>query len=286
MKQRLVFALLIVLLAVTACAPQATPTVAPTAAAPTATVPAPTATEVPVTLNVFAASSLKAAFTDIGNAFQASRPSVTVTFNFAGSQQLAQQINSGAPVDVFASANQAQMKVVTDGGRADAAAAKVFAKNRLVVIFPSDSATPLTDLHDLEKSGLKLVLGAKDVPVGQYALNFLDSAATDSSFGADYKTAVLANVVSYEENVADVLTKVALGEADAGIVYLTDISGDNASKVSKLDIPDNLNVIATYPIVALNDSTNASVAADFVAYVLSADGQAIMAKYGFVMVSQ
>jgi len=242
----------------------------------------PTATSAPpVTLNVFAAASLQAAFTKIGTQFHAAHPNVTATFNFAGSDALATQINQGAPADVFASANGAQMDVVVKAGGVDGTAAKTFAHNRLVVVLPSNNPGQITTLQDLAKSGKKVVLAAKTVPVGGYALTFLTKASADPSFGASYKANVLKNVVSYEADVKSVLTKVSLGEADAGIVYTTD-AATAASTTSTLAIPDALNVIATYPIGVVKASQNATVAQQFVDYVAGPDGQAVLASYGFV----
>jgi len=124
------------------------------------------------------------------------------------------------------------------------------------------------------------------VPVGGYALDFLTKASASPDFTAIYSPTVLANLVSYETDVKQVLAKVSLGEADAGIVYTTDVTPDAAGKVGRLDIPDTLNTIATYPIAAVKGSPNAAVAQAFVDYVLSADGQAVLAKWGFITVSK
>ena len=234
------------------------------------------------TLTVFAAASLTGAFTEIGRQFEAAHPGVKVTFNFAGSQQLAQQLGQGAPGDVFASANKKQMDVAVTAGRVASGSAQAFAKNRLLVIFPKDNPANLATLQDLAKPGLKLVLAAKEVPVGQYALDFLDKAVLDAAFGSIFKDDVLKNVVSYEQDVKAVLTKVVLGEADAGIVYTTDVVGDSAGKVGRLDIPDALNTIASYPIARVSDSANADQAQAFVDTVLSPAGQAVLAQYGFL----
>ena len=239
---------------------------------------------VPVDLIVFAASSLTGPFGEIGELFEADHPGVKVVFNFAGSQQLAQQINEGAPADVFASANKKQMDVVIEAGGIITGTQQTFAKNRLVVIFPKDNPAGLIELKDLGKSGLKLVLAAQEVPVGQYALDVLDKASTDPAFGATFMDDVLENVVSYEDNVKAVLAKVALGEADAGIVYLSDISGADADKVGQIDIPDALNVIASYPIAPINNGKNPEVAQAFIDLVLAPEGQAILAKYNFILV--
>ena len=290
--------LLIVLLVMTACtspvAPAA-PTTAPTSSpatqppAPTNVPPTLAPTSIPAqaagglkTLTVLAAASLTESFTELGKVFETQNPGVKVSFSFAGSQQLAQQLSQGADADVFASASPKYMDAAVAANRVNKDDAKTFVKNRLVVIFPKDNPAGLKELKDLAKPGLKLDLADKSVPVGQYALDFLDKAIKDPGFDPAYKDSVLKNVVSYEDNVKSVLAKVSLGEADAGIVYVTDITAGAANKVGKLDIPDALNTIATYPIAPISDSKNADLAKAFVALVLSPDGQAIIAKYGFI----
>ncbi|MCB9136701.1 MAG: molybdate ABC transporter substrate-binding protein [Anaerolineales bacterium] len=246
----------------------------------------PADTSAPVTLHVFAAASLTEAFTEIGHTFEAQHAGVTVVFNFAGSSQLAQQISEGALGDIFASANKPQMEVAMQGGRITEGSAQIFATNRLVVIYPAANPAGLATLQDLSHPGLRVILAAKDVPVGGYTLDFLDKTVQDANFTPTFKDEVLANVVSYEQSVRAVLTKVVLGEADAGVVYTSDVTGDTASQVGQIEIPDELNVIASYPIATLNDSTNPDLAAAFVAYVLSPDGQQILAKYGFITVGE
>ena len=233
-------------------------------------------------LNVFAAASLTDAFREIGTNFEQANPGTTITFNFAGSQQLIQQIVQGAPADVFAAANSKQMDAAVEAGSVAGDMQQIFAHNRLVVIFPKDNPAGLRELNDLARPGVKLDLAAKEVPAGQYALAFLDTAAADPAFGTAFKADTLKNVVSYEENVKAVLSKVVLGEADAGIVYVSDIAGDAAAKVGRLDIPDQLNTIADYPIAPINDSQHSAAAEQFVAYVLSPDAQAILAEHGFM----
>jgi molybdate transport system substrate-binding protein len=263
----------IVLLASAACTP----------AAP-ATTQAPVAPANAKTLTVLAAASLTESFTAMGSLFNAQNPGVKVTFSFAGSQQLAQQLDQGVSADVFASASPKYMTSAITSKRVNQADSQTFVKNRLVVIFPKANPADLTTLQDLAKPGLKLDLADKAVPVGQYALDFLDKAIKDPAFGPQYKDNVLKNVVSYEDNVKAVVTKVALDEADAGIVYVTDITAGAAPKIGKLDIPDALNTVAVYPIAPIADSKNLDLAKAFIALVLSPDGQAIMAKYGFIPV--
>lgn len=237
-------------------------------------------------ITVFAAASLTEAFTEIGQNFSIANPGVEVTFNFAGSQQLAQQIGQGAPVDVFASANSTQMNMVIESGRIITGTQRTFVRNRLVVITPVDNPAGLISLQDLAKPGIKTVFATKEVPVGQYSLDFLDKAEADGALGAGYKDAVIANVVSYEENVRAVLAKVTLGEADAGIVYSSDVTQAASEQVQRIDIPDNLNTIASYPIASLNDSTNQTVAQQFVDYVLSSAGQQVLETYGFIAIKE
>lgn len=232
-----------------------------------------------------AAASLTAAFQEIGRQFESQHSGVKVEFNFAGSQQLAQQIAQGAPGDVFASANTTQMEAVIKGGQIDPSAARIFAKNRLVVIFPKNNPAGLTRLQDLAKPGIKIDLAAKQVPVGLYALDFLEKASRDAAFGASFKEDVIKNVVSYEDNVKAVLTKVSLGEADAGIVYTTDAAAAPGGSIGQMEIPDAFNVIASYPIAVLKENKNPALAGAFVNLVLSPGGQEILKKYGFLPAS-
>jgi molybdate transport system substrate-binding protein len=240
----------------------------------------------PITLNVFAAASLTDAFGKIGENFAAAHPGTEVVFNFAGSNQLATQIVEGAPADLFASANGTQMKVAIESGRIISGTQQTFVRNRLVVVTPSDNPAGLTGLADLATPGLKLVFAASEVPVGQYSLDFLDKAEADGSLGAGYKAAVMANVVSYEENVRVVLAKVSLGEADAGIVYTSDVAANATGAVAQIAIPDNLNTVASYPVAPLNDSPNLGLAQQFIDYVLSPAGQQLLTQYGFISINQ
>ena len=294
MKKSILAIMMVIVLVLCACSPAATaapteipqqPTMAEATAVPPTAVPATDvpATEVPsTTLTVFGAASLTVPFKEIGVAFEAQHAGVTVEFNFAGSQQLAEQLAQGANADVFASASKKYMEAAIESTRVVKDSQKTFAKNKLVAIYPNDNPGGMAELKDLAKAGLKLDLAAKEVPVGQYSLDFLDKAISDPAYGATFKDDVLANVVSYEDNVKSVLAKVALGEADAGIVYLSDVSGDDGAKVTVLDIPSELNVIASYPIATISDSKNPEMAAAFMDYVLSEEGQAILVKSNFV----
>jgi molybdate transport system substrate-binding protein len=265
------FAFLVILFAamlLVACGPAAT------------TMPA--ATAAPRTLTVFAAASLTGSFGEIGKAFEAANPGVTVKFNFAGSQVLSTQIIQGAAVDVFASANHIEMdKLVTTD--LVASGYQDFVTNVLEVILPANNPANIQTLTDLAKPGLKLVLEDKSVPAGAYSLTILGNMSKDPTFGSDFSTKVLANVVSYETDVKQVVAKVQLGEADAGIVYITDAI--SAPTLKTIVIPTNYNVVAKYPVAALTNAPQPDLATAFVAYVLSPDGQAIMKKWGFTTVT-
>lgn len=228
-------------------------------------------------LTVFAAASLTDAFTEIGANFEAANPGVTTTFNFAGSQALRTQIEEGAPADVFASANQTEMEALVISEHVAAGTPQVFLSNKLVVVVPADNPAALENLEALARSGVKLVIAAEEVPVGKYTREALE--LMNGQFGSDFKDKVLANVVSNEDNVRQVLAKVQLGEADAGIVYTSDAVSE--PELQTIEIPNDLNVIATYPIAALLDTANSDLATAFVEYVLSSDGQAILEKWGF-----
>lgn len=240
-----------------------------------------TASSKPRTLTVYAAASLTDAFNEIGKAFAAEHAGVVVAFNFGGSQNLRTQIEQGATADVFASANTKEMDTLVSQKIVEAGAPKVFLTNQLVVILPKDNPANILSLEDLSKPGLKLVLAAEEVPAGRYARQMLDNL--NAQFGSDYKDTVLANVVSNEDNIRQAVTKVQLGEADASIVYVSDAVA--APDLQKIEIPSAVNVIAEYPIAPLVQSKHSELAEQFVAYVLSSNGQATLKKWGFTPVA-
>ena len=246
-------------------------------AAPTRSTPA----QQPTGLTVFAAASLKDAFEEVGSALARRNPPVSVRFNFAGSQQLVLQLQQGARADVFASADQRWMQTARDGGLV-AGTPAIFARNRLLVITPAANPGRVDRLQDLTRRGLKLVLAAEAVPAGTYAREALSQLAAAPGFGSDYARRVLRNVVSQEENVKAVVTKVQLGEADVGIVYVSDVTPSVRRVVRMIEIPDQYNVIATYPIAVLQGTSQPEAARAFVDFVLSSQGQAMLARQGFL----
>lgn len=266
-----IFALCVLFTACGSAAPATTTTTSTTPAAQ------------PVTLTVFAAASLTASFQEIAKAYQAAHSNVKITYNFNGSQLLEQQIANGAPADIFASADQANMQKATKANLVGTP--QVFAKNKLTIIVPASNPGQITSVKDLAKKGVKLVVGVPAVPIGNYALQILDKLGKSPDYGPSYESSVKANFVSQEENVTAVVQKVQLGEADAGIVYRTDVTSAVASKVKLIDIPDNFNVIAQYPIAVTKDAKNATEAQAFAQYILSSPGQSVLTKYGFISVT-
>ncbi len=226
---------------------------------------------------VFAASSLTDAFNDVGQAFQMEHPGTNVRLNFGGSQALRTQIEQGAPADVFVSASSKDMDTLVQEGFIEPSEPQTLLTNRLVVILPTNNPAQINGLPDLARTNVKVVLAAADVPAGAYARQSLNEM--NAAFGNRFSADVLANVVSDEDNVKQVVAKVQLNEADAGIVYVSDAVA--APSLKRIEIPDALNVVATYPIAALKDSKNAALAAEFVAFAVSPTGQSILQKWGF-----
>jgi molybdate transport system substrate-binding protein len=231
-------------------------------------------------ITVFAAASLTEPFKEIATAFEAKYPGVEVTFSFGGSPTLRTQLEQGARADVFASADQNQMNLALQNG-AVGSAGQVFVRNSLVVITPKDNPGKINALADLSKAGLKLVLAAPEVPVGAYARQALTAMEKDAAYGSGFSDAVLKNVVSLESNVKQVVAKVELGEADAGIVYGTDVTPSVAPKLATIAIPSRFNVIAEYPIALTKSPRNVAAAQAFIDFVLSSAGQTILKKYNF-----
>ncbi len=239
---------------------------------------APGPLEAPSTLNVYAAASLTEAFQELGQSLEQAHPGLVVRFNFAGSQQLALQIEQGAPADVFASADQRWMDYVIEKSQVTGEPA-VFARNRLVAIVPRTNPARIGRLEDLARRGTKIVLAAEGVPVGKYSRDALAKLAGAEGYPKDYDRRVLANVVSQEENVKSVVAKVQLGEADAGIVYRSDVTPTVARYVRVFEIPDPYNSIASYPIAVLKSAGNPEAAHQFVALVTSPQGQAVLERH-------
>jgi len=225
-------------------------------------------------LTVFAAASLRDSFEKLAEAFERAHPGVHVRFNFAGSQELRTQMENGAPADVFASADLRQFDSARGGGLVGAP--KIFTTNEPVIVVPRTNPAKVTSLADLPRAN-RLVIGARQVPIGAYALQILDKAK--AQYGADFRSRVEARVVSHELNTRQVLNKVALGEADAGIVYRTDAL--RSRDVQVIAIPADLNVLAEYPIASTLRAPCPDLAKAWVELVVSPAGQATLAEFGF-----
>jgi molybdate transport system substrate-binding protein len=236
------------------------------------------------TLRVFAAASLAGAFSELSRDFERSHPGARVQLNLAGSQQLVAQLEQGAPADVFASADTRWMQALADRSLLEAESTP-FARNRLVVIVPRTNPARIATLADLARPGVKLVLGAEAVPVGAYSREMLRNLSRDPVLGPTFGRRTLANLVSEEENVKAVVGKVQLGEADAGVVYRSDVTAANARYVRMLEIPDSANVIASYPIAVLAGARRPEWAREFVSRVLSEDGQRTLARHGLIPIA-
>jgi len=232
-----------------------------TSSAPVASSPALSGT-----VNVFAAASLKEAFTKIGTQFEAAHPGTKVVFNFGPSSGLATQINQGAPADVYASASTKTMSQVVDSGQATSPSD--FASNVMEIAVPVKNPAGITALSDLARSGVKVALCQAAVPCGATAAKVFTNA----------KLTVTA--VTQEVDVKAVLTKVTLGEVDAGVVYVTDVRAAGA-KVKGIEIPADVNASTKYPIATLTKAPNKATAQAFTDYVLSAEGASVLTAAGF-----
>ncbi|MDO0912687.1 molybdate ABC transporter substrate-binding protein [Streptomyces sp. DT2A-34] len=220
------------------------------------------------TVTVFAAASLKESFTTLGKEFEKAHPGTKVTFSFGGSDALAASITGGAPADVFASASPQTMKIVTDAGAASGAPA-TFVRNQLEIATLPGNPDKVASLKDLTNSDLKVVLCDKAVPCGAAVQKALDASK------------LKLTPVSYEEDVKAALNKVVLKEADAAVVYKTDVkaAGD---RVEGVDFPESADAVNDYPITLLKDAPNAGAAQAFIALVRSAEGQKVLNAAGFL----
>jgi molybdate transport system substrate-binding protein len=234
-------------------------------------------------LTVFAAAAFTEASQEMKTRLEESNPGLSITLNFASSTQLRAQLEQGARADVYASADEKQMDLAQQAGLL-AGEPVVFARNRLVVILPRDNPAGIETLQDLARPGVKLDLVNENAPAGAYARQFLQQASAAPAFGAEFEQRALANVVSEEENVKQVVAKVRLGEADAGICYSSDVTPEASPDLLTIDIPDELNPIAIHLIAVLKDAGDPALARAFVDYVLSAEGQAILQKQNFIPV--
>lgn len=268
MKKCLIFLILSVIL-LSACTPAATPTVAGETA-PTQTTS--------VTLKVFAPSTMTEAAKALGAAFEAANPGVTVTFEIGHSPTQRLQFTQGATGDVFITAAKKDMDDAITDQSIESGKEALIARNKLVVILPPNNPAGIETLEDLVKDGVKLLVANAETPIGKVTLTVLDKLA--GKFGEDYKAKFTANVVSQEAGVKPIVSKIKLSEADAGIVFISDLAA--ATELKSIEIPAELNVISQLYAAPLAKATNPEQAAAFAAFVASPEGQAILQKWGFL----
>ena len=243
-------------------------------------------------VTIFAAASLTDVFQQVSQSFSRSGHTGNVVFNFAGSQQLAGQLREGARADIFASANETQMQAAIDAGRIEKTSVKTFACNRLMIGYgrppagasgaspaSADALPEIESLLKLAQPGHKIIVGAGAVPIGRYTRQFLANAAQDDRLGPGFRAGFEANIVSEEQNVRGILSKLQLGEADAGVVYASDLVG--VTDLQRMEIPAHLNISAAYSIAPVRDSTQPEQAATFVTFLFSEEGTAVLESHGF-----
>ena len=241
-------------------------------------IPTPGAAGGPVSLTVFAAASLKAVLADAVAAYGAANPGTTITVSTESSAALETQIEQGAPADVFLSADTANPKKLVDAGLA-LRTAEIFAGNKLVIVVPKDNPGGLTTARDLGKAKLRIIAAGEKVPITKYANAVVQSLASQVG-PASLVELYNAHVVSREDNVKGVIAKIELGEGDAAIVYVTDAKASD--KVATVPIPDTANLAATYAGVVIKSSPNTAAAQAFLDWFAGPEGQAILARYGFL----
>ncbi len=230
-------------------------------------------------LTIYGAASLTKALDQVKTAYEAAVPDSTLTISTDSSTALETQIEQGAPADVFLSADTTNPRKLVDGGFADGEAV-VFARNKLTVITPTDNPAGLTSPFDLAKAGVRVVAAGHAVPITSYAIQLVDNLAGEGGAPVDFAAAYAANVVSREDNVAAVRSKIELGEGDAAIVYLSDAAASD--KVSTIDVPDAVNVPASYAGVVVGASPNTAGAHAFLDWLAGPSGQAVLAPFGFL----
>ena len=234
----------------------------------------------PEEIMVFAAASLTQSFEEIAEKFK-QKKNVEVVFNFAGSQTLATSIIQGVKADVFASANMDYMKFLNQKGFIEES--QIFAKNRLIICKNKKSRTTIKVLEDLSNSVIKLIVGDESVPVGKYFYTVLEDAVKNQSLEEEFKQKIIANIKSEELNVKDIVSKIIIGEADAGIVYRTDVNEKNMYQLEIVEMKEFEETEAKYTIGVVQAAPNNEAARIFVDFVVSSEGKEILKKYGFIV---
>jgi len=235
-------------------------------------------------LIVFCGAGFTGAMSEIGEIYGNSS-NAQVRFNFDGLPALRVQIEEGAYADILISPDQSYMDPLVDAGFIGEDTVEAFASNKVAVVLPVDSSANITTIRDLATPGTKIVMGIEELPIGDYALQVLDLMAKDPEYGPAFKEAVLANVVSLETRVTGIVSKVALGEADAGFAFMSDVSPQMKGKVRKIPIPEGYNIRGNCSAAVLSQSDNSEAAEAFIDLLVSNDAQAILDEYGFIPLS-
>ncbi len=269
---------LVTALTIAACGGPAAPP-QPTAAPPTVV---PTASATPVTLNILGAASLKGVLDKVKTAYEAATPGVSLTISTDSSSALETKIEQGAPADVFLSADTKNPDKLVSGGFATGTPV-VFAGNELTIIVPSDNPAKIATPADMAKTGTKVIAAGDAVPITKYALQLVANLAKETGYPAGFAAAYAANVVSKEENVKAVVSKIELGDGDAAIVYVTDAKA--STNIATIAIPPTANVPATYAGIVVKATANAAAAQAFMTWFAGPDGEAILAGFGFLQPS-
>ncbi|OPY53813.1 MAG: molybdate ABC transporter periplasmic molybdate-binding protein [Methanosaeta sp. PtaU1.Bin060] len=236
--------------------------------------------EQPKELTVFCGAGLMSAFSELGEIYK-NESDASVAFNFDGAQILRAQIKNGAYADVLAIPNDKNLKALKSEGFLNNSSISVFARNWQEIIVPKSNPAKIQNLSDLAKPGVKIVTGAKDLPITNTTLQILDKLAADPAYGPGYKEKVLANMVSQETNINFIVSKVALGEADAAFIHESEVSPEYADKLIVIDIPEKYNVKSEFTIGVLNQSKSFDLAERFINLVKSDEGKAIFEKDGY-----
>jgi len=232
-------------------------------------------------LTVFCGAGLTGALSEIGGIYE-NATNISVEFNFDGVPALRSQIEQGAYADILVSANLKHMNALKSEGFINNSTVEVFARNKVAIIVPNDNPASITGLKDLASPGVKILMGTKDLPAGDYALQVLDKLAADPEYGPAYRESVLSNVVSQETTVNRIVSKIALGEADAGFAFISDVSPQMVGKVTRILIPEKYNVVGDFPVAVLSQSKYPVEAQAFLDMIMSTEGQSILGKYGFI----
>jgi molybdate transport system substrate-binding protein len=274
MRSRLLVVVALLGLVLCACSSAASPS-----ASSVPTSGAAQASAGPANLTIYAAASLKAVLAKVKTAYEAANPGMTLTLSTDSSSALETKIEQGAPADVFLSADTANPQKLVDKGLAAGAITK-FAGNLLTIIVPTANPAGIQTPADLAKAGVKIITCGATVPIAKYAAQLAANLAKQPGYPADFVAKYTANIASMEDNVVAVVSKIELGEGDAGVVYVTDAK--TATKVTTIAVPDAANVPATYSGVAVKASANVGAAQAFLTWFAGPDGQTILASFGFL----